>query len=142
MAKSRIVIDTNVFVSALRSRHGASFKLLSMLGENAFDICVSVPLALEYETLAKRQARALGLDAATIDDILDYVCHVALRREIFFLWRPFLKDPKDDLVLELAVESESEFIISYNKRDFVGIGKFGIKVLTPKEFLQKLGEIK
>jgi len=88
------------------------------------------------------QARALGIDARTIDDILDYVCQVARRREIFFLWRPFLKDPKDDLVLELAVESESEFIITYNRRDFAGIETFGIKVLTPKEFLQKLGEIK
>lgn len=142
MPKSRIVIDTNVFISALRSRRGASFKLLSMLGGNAFDISVSVPLVLEYETLAKRQARTLGLDASTIDDILDYVCQVARRREIFFLWRPFLKDPNDDLVLELAVESESEFIITYNRRDFVGIETFGIKVLTPKELLQKLGEIK
>ena len=142
MPGSLIVIDTNVFISALRSRRGASFKLLSMLGGNAFDICVSVPLVLEYETLARRQARALGLDAATINDILDYVCHVALRRELFFLWRPFLKDPKDDLVLELAVESESEFIITFNRRDFAGIEKFGIEALSPKEFLQKLGEIK
>jgi len=140
--KSRIVIDTNVFISALRSRRGASFKLLSMLGGSAFDISVSVPLVLEYEALAKRQARALGLDSTTIDDILDYVCQVARRREIFFLWRPYLKDPNDDLVLELAVESESEFIITYNRRDFAGIETFGIKVLTPKEFLQKLGEIK
>ena len=142
MPKSRIVIDTNVFISALRSRRGASFKLLSMLGGSAFDISVSVPLVLEYEALAKRQARALGLDSTTIDDILDYVCQVARRREIFFLWRPYLKDPNDDLVLELAVESESEFIITYNRRDFAGIETFGIKVLTPKEFLQKLGEIK
>ena len=116
--------------------------LLSMLGGDAFDTCVSVPLVLEYEALAKRQARALGLDAETIDDILDYVCRVTLRREIFFLWRPFLKDPKDDLVLELAVESESGFIITYNRRDFAGTETFGIKVLTPKEFLRKLGEIK
>jgi putative PIN family toxin of toxin-antitoxin system len=142
LPKSWIVVDTNVYISALRSRSGASFKLLSMLGVNAFGISVSVPLVLEYEELAKRQARTLGLDTRTIDDILDYVCQVARRREIFFLWRPFLKDPKDDLVLELAVESESEFIITYNRRDFAGIEKFGIKVLTPKEFLQKIGEIK
>ncbi len=142
MLKPRIVIDTNVFISALRSRRGASFKLLSMLGGNAFDISVSVPLVLEYEALARRQARALSLDARTIDDILDYVCQVARRREIFFLWRPFLKDPNDDLVLELAVESESEFIITYNRRDFAGTETFGIKVFTPKEFLQKIGEIK
>lgn len=141
MAKPLVVIDTNVFISGLRSRRGASFKLLSMLGEGAFDISVSVPLVLEYETIARRQARALGLDSETIDDILDYLCRVALRREIFFLWRPFLKDPKDDLVLELAVESESEFIITYNRRDFAGTEKFGIKVLTPKEFLKRLGEI-
>ena len=141
MAKPLVVIDTNVFISGLRSRRGASFKLLSMLGEGAFDISVSVPLVLEYETIARRQARALGLDSETIDDILDYLCQVALRREIFFLWRPFLKDPKDDLVLELAVESESEFIITYNRRDFAGTEKFGIKVLTPKEFLKRLGEI-
>jgi len=141
VAKPLVVIDTNVFISGLRSRRGASFKLLSMLGEGAFDISVSVPLVLEYETIARRQARALGLDSETIDDILDYLCQVALRREIFFLWRPFLKDPKDDLVLELAVESESEFIITYNRRDFAGTEKFGIKVLTPKEFLKRLGEI-
>jgi putative PIN family toxin of toxin-antitoxin system len=141
VAKPLVVIDTNVFISGLRSRRGASFKLLSMLGEGAFDISVSVPLVLEYETIARRQARALGLDSETIDDILDYLCQVALRREIFFLWRPFLKDPKDDLVLELAVESECEFIITYNRRDFAGTEKFGIKVLTPKEFLKKLGEI-
>lgn len=89
-----------------------------------------------------QRIRALGLDASTIEDILDYVCQVARRREIFFLWRPFLKDPNDDRVLELTVESESEFIITYNRFDFVGIETFGIKVLTPKEFLRKLGEIK
>jgi putative PIN family toxin of toxin-antitoxin system len=141
MAKPLVVIDTNVIVSALRSRRGASFKLISMVGDGQFEICVSVPLVLEYETVIKRQARSLGLDAAAVDDILDFVCQLAHRREIYFLWRPFLKDPKDDLVLELAVESESEYIITYNQRDYAGADKFGIKVLTPKEFLQNIGEI-
>lgn len=112
-----------------------------MVGSEAFEICVSVALVLEYESLAKRQARAMGLDAGAIDDILDYVCKVAQRRDIFYLWRPFLKDPNDDFVLELAVESESQYIVTWNERDFAGIESFGVKTLNPKEFLRLLGEI-
>ena len=75
-----------------------------------------------------------------IEDILDYVCSVADLREIHFLWRPILKDPQDDHVLELAVESSAKFIVTYNRRDFMGAEKFGIKVVTPNEFLEKIGE--
>ena len=60
---------------------------------------------------------------------------IANKCKIFFLWRPFLKDPKDDFVLELAFNSQSDFIITYNKKDFGGTEKLGIKVLTPKEFI-------
>ena len=56
------------------------------------------------------------------------------------MWRPYLKDRKDDMFLELAVESESDYIITYNKRDFEGIEKFGIRIITPKEFLKVIGE--
>ena len=62
--------------------------------------------------------------------------------EIFFLWRPFLKDPKDDMVLELAVEAEVEYIVTHNLKDFNGVEHFGIKAITPKEFLQIIGEIR
>ena len=62
-------------------------------------------------------------------------------RRIFFLWRPFLKDPKDDMVLELAVEAEVEYIVTHNLKDFHGAEHFGIKAITPKEFLRKIGEI-
>ena len=137
----RIVIDTNVFVSALRSRHGASFRLLMLLGGKQFKACVSVPLVLEYEDAGKRLGREFGLTHHDIEDIIDYICNVADRREIHFLWRPILKDPKDDLVLELAVEASAKFIITYNKRDFVGVEKFGVQILTPKEFLTAIGEI-
>jgi len=73
---------------------------------------------------------------------LDYLAETGDKREIYFLWRPFLRDPKDDLVLEVAVESESDFIISYNKKDFKDIGKFDLKVLTPQEFLKLIEAIK
>ena len=61
------------------------------------------------------------------------------RRPIFFLWRPFLKDPRDDLVLELAVEAECEYIVTYNQRDFAGVARSGIRIVTPKEFLEMRG---
>jgi len=89
----RIVIDTNVLVAALRSRRGASFRLLSLSGGKHFDINISVPLLLEYEAAAKRIAREVGLTHNDIDDILDYICSVASHRQIYFLWRPLLKDP-------------------------------------------------
>ena len=139
--KPRIVLDTNVLISALRSRNGASFRLLRIGRQERFKLFVSVPLVLEYECTAKRQSRSLGLLHSDIDDILDYLCQVSEHREIFFLWRPFLKDPKDDMVLELAVESEVDFIVTHNLRDFVGIDQFGISAITPHEFLRKIGEI-
>lgn len=137
----RVVIDTNVFVSALRSRRGASFRLLSLLGDERFTVCISVPLVLEYEEVTGRQAQELGVDKQDIDDILDYVCSVADRRKIFYLWRPYLRDPRDDLVLEVAVEAGCHFIITYNERHFAGIKQFDLETLTPKQFLQRIGEI-
>ena len=94
----KIVIDTNVFISALRSSHGASYRLLRLVGKDRFTTYVSVPLVLVYESTAKRQSRSIGLLHSDIDDILDYLCMVSEHRRIFFLWRPFLKDPKDDMV--------------------------------------------
>jgi putative PIN family toxin of toxin-antitoxin system len=137
----RIVLDTNVLLSALRSQLGASYRLVSLVGEGLFDIVVSVPLILEYEAVAKRQSRQLRLTHAEIDDILDYLCQVGLQREIFFLWRPVLRDPKDDLILEVAVESESDYIVTHNVKDFAGAERFHVKVIGPKGFLEVIGKL-
>ena len=141
----QIVIDTNVLISALRSRDGAAFQLLSLVGApesmvREFAINLSVPLVLEYEDVANRQLEVSGLSLTEVSDILDYLCAVANRRRIYFLWRPFLRDPKDDMVLELAVEAQCRYIVTYNKRDFAGIEQFGLQALTPAEFLKILGE--
>ena len=109
---------------------------------NGSSISISVPLFVEYESVAKRACHALHLETEDIDDIINYIAKVADRREIYFLWRPFLKDSKDDLILEVAVESESDFIVSYNLKDFSGLEKFGIQALSPKDFLQLIGAIK
>jgi putative PIN family toxin of toxin-antitoxin system len=135
----QIVIDTNVFVSALRSRRGASHRLFMLLDRGDFEINISVPLIVEYEDAAKRIARLVGLTHADIDDILDYFCRVGRKRKIHFLWRPFLKDPQDDHVLELAVEAGCHYIVTHNVRDFSGSERFGVRVVTPKEFLRELG---
>ncbi len=97
---------------------------------------LSVPLFLEYEDVAKRADSGLSLSHEEIDDVLDFICAEAKLREIFYLWRPVLSDPKDDFILELAVECLCDFIITYNVRDFAGSEKFGIGVITPQEFLR------
>jgi len=134
----RAVIDTNVVVAALRSRRGASFKLMELLGSGGFRICLSVPLSLEYEDAGKRSAREVGLTAADVDDVVDYLCSVAGLQEIHFLWRPILRGANDDHLLELAAESGSRWIITFNIRDFAGSEQFGVKALTPQQFLAKL----
>lgn len=142
VSRPQIVIDTNVFVAALRSQAGASHKLLLLLERGKFEINLSVPLAIEYEAASKRLiGKKEGLRASDIDDILDYVCAVAHRRSVYFLWRPFLSDPKDDMVLELAVSAGCEIIVSYNKDDCQGVERFGIRVLTAQEFLHEIGEL-
>lgn len=143
MRMLEVVIDTNVLITGLRSRRGASFKLLSTVGQNKFNVNLSVPLLLEYEMVAKQLIGEIALTEKDIDNILNYICSVSKWRKIFYLWRPFLKDQKDDMVLELAVTSQCDLIITYNKKNFKNVEKlFGIRILPPKEFLHEIGELK
>jgi putative PIN family toxin of toxin-antitoxin system len=142
MTKSQIVLDTNVIVSALRSQKGVSYKLLMLVGRANFEINLSVPVLLEYEHATKRLLGQIPLTEQAIDDILDYLCGLANQREVYYLWRPFLRDPKDDMILELAVSAQCEIIVTYNQKDFVGVEQFGIEVMTPKEYLARIGELK
>lgn len=135
----RAVLDTNVLVAGLRSRNGASFQLLRMLGPEApFQPSISVPLVLEYEMALRR---TLGSKDERIDPVLDYLCQVGDLREIYFLWRPFLRDPGDEMVLEVAVGAQADRIATHNVKDFEGVeAKFGIRVVTPGEFLTETRE--
>lgn len=140
MPAPHVVLDTNVLVAGLRSRRGAAYKVLSLVGQNQFQTHVSVPLVFEYEdALARHRSSLLGSDEV-VEAILDYHCDVGERHQIFFLWRPLLRDPKDDLILELAVKARCDFIVTYNRRDFAGCERFGLGAITPAELLEYLGD--
>src|SRR5437868_14758830 len=141
MRALKIVIDTNVVVSALRSIRGASYRLFTLLGSGRFEINISVPLVLEYEEVCKRSLGLIPLTPADIDDVVNFLCRLANRHTVFYHWRPFLNDPEDDMVLELAVAAGCDAIVTYNRRDFRGVDRFGIRVLTPSEFLREIGEL-
>jgi putative PIN family toxin of toxin-antitoxin system len=141
MPLPQVVIDTNVIVAGLRSRRGSAFQLLSFIGTEQFDIHLSVPLVLEYTEVLLRELPNIYLNRDEVDDLIDFYCAAGVLHEIFFLWRPFLRDPKDEMVLELAVKAGCETIITYNIRDFAGIEQFGLKLLKPSEFLRFIGKL-
>ena len=137
----RIVIDTNVLVAALRSTLGASFRLLSLLPSEKFTIAVSVPLVIEYEEVLKRELAGVHLTAQDIDAVIDFLCQVGVRQDIFFLWRPLLSDPSDDMVLEVAVAASCDAIVTYDRRHFRRAEHFELRILDPREFLDEIGEL-
>ena len=133
-----VVLDSSVLVAALRSRQGASFRLLELLRDGQFEIAVSVPLVLEYEAVLVRHAVELNLSREAAIGVVDFLCGAARRQDIHFLWRPSLPDPQDEFVLELAVAANCEAIITHNVRHFVGAKRFKPEVLTPAAVLARI----
>ena len=138
LAAVRVVIDTNVLVAALRSQRGASFRLLQKLGSPQFQPIISPPLCLEYEDVFRRPGLLPGYKAEDIGDFLDYFLSQCIECRIHFLWRPHLPDPKDDLVLELALAGGAAYLITHNIRHFPGVEGLGIQTVTPDGFLSIL----
>ena len=93
----------------------------------------------EYESAVMRPEAGVRLPRSVIDDVLDFVCATGERQLIYFLWRPALPDPSDDLVLEVAVHRRCDRIVTFNTRDFAGSERFGVRVETPAIFLRSLG---
>ena len=143
----KIVIDTNVLLSALLSKHGASNKLLIWLFEQKekYNV-VSNTLVVEYSdvlTREKHMKQYNNLRKEEIEKFIDDICLISHKQKIYFLWRPFLRDQNDDMVLEVAANSKAKAIITFNPKDFKGVKeKFNIDILTPKQFLQQRGELK
>lgn len=136
-----VVLDTNVLVSAIRSRRGASFRVLSLVGSGHFELAVSVPLVFEYEDALLRSLHATDLDEDDITAIIDFMCSVAKHQTIFYLWRPIARDPKDDMVAELAIAAAADAIVTHNLRDFAPVAELGLRVITPRQLLQEAGTL-
>ena len=137
----RAVIDTNVLVAGLRSRHGTSFQLLQLLGDPRWRPCVSVAVALEYEDVLKRDFMQTIIGASDVDQLLDYLFGVADLIEIQLRVRPALRDPDDDRILELAARAGAT-VVTFNTRDFAGAEAYGVPVVRPLEFLRQIGELR
>jgi len=135
---SEIIMDTNILFSGLYSASGASFKILEHLAAGRIRLALSTPLLFEYEDVLKRNQTKLNLLDEDIDVVLDNLCAFSRFQKVYFLWRPYLPDAKDDLVLELAVAAKVKTIVTHNLKDFVGIDKFSVEAIVPKTLLERL----
>jgi putative PIN family toxin of toxin-antitoxin system len=132
----RIVLDTSVLVSASRSRQDARFALVSSLPNPCFDIALSVALYTEWQAVLTRPEHIPpGLLREDVLAYLRYLTSIAHLQDVYYLWRPFLRDPNDDMVLECAVASNSQFLVTHNIHDFQQIDELGVKPITPATFL-------
>lgn len=136
-----MVFDTSVLVAAIRSDKGASRQLLLGAMAAKFTVLASVPLMIEYEAVMTRPEHlvAAGVSAAEIGVLLDAVAAIAEPVKLAFLWRPALRDPDDDMVLEAAVNGNADMIVTFNLRDFARVAtRFGIAILQPSDAMRAL----
>lgn len=137
----KVVLDTNVIVAAMRSPTGASAALLMAARRGEINIVANVALALEYEGTCSRAEHVLasGLSAHQVSIFLDAVVAMAEPVETHFLWRPLLRDPADEFVLEAAANGRAAAIITFNQRDFGAVPlQFGVEVLSPITALRRI----
>lgn len=144
MGAPRIVIDTNVWVSAFRSKHGASWKLVQRVTSDPehslFTPYVSVPLLFEHEKVFRRERKAMRLESLEeASNLARVIASLSEGQEIFFLWRTVVTDPDDAHVFELAVAAQADYLVTFNKSDFPHAEAFGIRLVTPYEFLTDVG---
>ena len=139
----RVVLDTSVLVAGLRSKRGASNRVLFAIAERRCVPLVTTALFLEYESVLLRaeQQLATGMNAADVEGFLAAFASTAEPIELNFLWRPQLRDPADEMVLEAAVNGRASAVVTHNVNDFrPATIQFGVRTLTPAEFLKELAK--
>jgi putative PIN family toxin of toxin-antitoxin system len=137
----RVVLDTDVVVTALRSATGGSNAVLREIAHGRLTPLVTPALFLEYEAVLKRPEQRLvhGLELRDINRFLAALTSACEAVEVSFQWRPQLSDPNDEMVLETAINGRADALITHNVRDFAkGAASVGLRVLRPGEFLKEL----
>ena len=137
----RLVLDTDVVVAAMRSPTGASANLLEAALDGKVTMLANVALMLEYEAVCSRRVHleAAGLSAGEVGVFLDAIAALVEPVESHYIWRPRLRDPGDEMVLEAAVNGHAEAIVTFNSRDYGSVpSEFGIRVLLPRDGLRSL----
>ena len=130
-----------MLVAATRSRSGASWQLVDRALTGDFTLLLSVPLVLEYEAVLRREEhrKVHGLSVTQLDEVINSLVRVAEPVQIRFLWRPLLSDPRDDMVLETAVNGRADLLVTFNQKDFVTAAKgFAHETVRPSEALVRL----
>lgn len=137
----KYVLDTDVIVAAMRSPTGASAALLLAALDRKVTLVANVPLVIEYEatcSLAEHRL-ASGLSEIEVRQYLDGIAALVEPVESHFLWRPRLRDPADEMILEAAVNGRANAIVTFNLRDYgTTPNEFGIDLLRPNEALWRL----
>ncbi|MBC8244747.1 MAG: putative toxin-antitoxin system toxin component, PIN family [Verrucomicrobia bacterium] len=135
----RVVLDTSILVAAARSKKGTSFALVSTIPSPQYQICLSVGLYCEWLSVLQRPNNIpIDLTVEDVHGFLRFLASQAHLQNISFLWRPFLSDSNDDMILELAVAARCPYILTHNVKDFAGSDQFGVQALTPRKFLETL----
>lgn len=130
----RLVLDTDVMVAALRSQTGASRQLVQSALNRQFEMLVSVAMMLEYEAVLTRpeNLRAAGVSAGDMGIVLDAIGLVLTPVRIPFIWRPQLRDPNDEMVLETAVNGQADVLVTFNLKHLAAAARrFGIRTCRP-----------
>lgn len=143
MEPMRVVLDTSVVVAGLRSRLGASNRILTLVAEQQLLPLVTTALFLEYEDVLNRpeQRLATGMGQEEVDGFLAAFASAAEPVDVHFLWRPQLSDPADELVLEAAVNGRAQALVTHNVRHFLPVARdLSVQVITPGELLRRMKE--
>ncbi len=137
----KVVLDTDVVVAGMRSPGGASAEILRKARRGRVTLLVSVPLAVEYEAICSEAEHRLaaGLSEREVEIFLDAVVAMAEPVTTHFLWRPQLRDPGDEMVLEAAVNGQADLLVTFNVRDFGTVpSRFGIEMMIPRDALERI----
>jgi predicted nucleic acid-binding protein len=104
-------------------------------------LLLSVPLAIEYEAVCRRSEHRVeaGLSNPQVEIFLDALIAIGEPVETHFLWRPQLRDPNDEMVLEAAVNGRADALVTFNVRDYgTAAARFGVAVLLPREAIARI----